>query len=383
MDWLNFRMNSVCLEKFILGVSSFSIRVACWRLVLREVYSEGHEDFNLEHWFPCKCEHDDRTMKEAWEGRGPAEWPDYLRPPIKLVGSQWSTRTNLRLYELVSDFVNFLKGQKRNPHYKWVVIVAWTNSLGLSEDCLLAPMIGENRQLVTNEPLSLRNNRLKFKTAGQAPVILEESVEGKPQFNKGLDLQTLGSQPVNLLCPKIFSITAWHLCILLCLSVCTTLLMNWIEGGRIDYARLVFLNCWLQHQRISNQTNHSSSLPPATGHQPTTFGLLAASLLLLIHWLHHFDNFRVRTTVSSRAMIGENQPALSYRWTGRVWEITGRRSFTTAGKLPPIIFRGICKINNPDSIKEHQRMPTWNRLDLQTLGSQLVIVPKNLPDHCL
>ena len=27
-------------------------------------------------------------------------------------------------------------------------------------------------------------------------------------------------------------------------------------------------------------------------------------------------------------------------------------------------------------------MSTFNRLDLQTLGSQLVITPKNLLDHC-
>ena len=28
-------------------------------------------------------------------------------------------------------------------------------------------------------------------------------------------------------------------------------------------------------------------------------------------------------------------------------------------------------------------MSTCNRLDLQTLGSQPVIMPQNLPDHCL
>ena len=47
-------------------------------------------------------------------------------------------------------------------------------------------MIGENRQLVTDEPvkLSLRNNRFKFKTAGKLPVILEEFIE-YTQFNEG------------------------------------------------------------------------------------------------------------------------------------------------------------------------------------------------------
>ena len=32
--------------------------------------------------------------------------------------------------------------------------------------------------------LSLRNNRLKFETAGKLPIIVEEYVE-YPQFNKG------------------------------------------------------------------------------------------------------------------------------------------------------------------------------------------------------
>jgi hypothetical protein len=41
-------------------------------------------------------------------------------------------------------------------------------------------MIGENRQLVTNEPVELRNNRLKFKIAGKLPIILEEFIEYTP-----------------------------------------------------------------------------------------------------------------------------------------------------------------------------------------------------------
>ena len=41
-------------------------------------------------------------------------------------------------------------------------------------------MIGENRQLVTNEPVEFENNRLKFKTAGKLPIILEEFVEYTP-----------------------------------------------------------------------------------------------------------------------------------------------------------------------------------------------------------
>jgi hypothetical protein len=38
------------------------------------------------------------------------------------------------------------------------------------------PMIGENRQLVKMNRLSLRNNLLKFKTAGKVLVIVEEFI---------------------------------------------------------------------------------------------------------------------------------------------------------------------------------------------------------------
>ena len=43
--------------------------------------------------------------------------------------------------------------------------------------------------------------------------------------------------------------------------------------------------------------------------------------------------------------------------------------------------RGIYRILS-NLIKENRRMSTYNRLDLQTLGSQPTM-PKNLPDHCL
>ena len=47
--------------------------------------------------------------------------------------------------------------------------------------CQFHAMIGENRQLVTNERrLSLKNNQSKFKTAGDLPIILEEIIEYTP-----------------------------------------------------------------------------------------------------------------------------------------------------------------------------------------------------------
>ena len=41
-------------------------------------------------------------------------------------------------------------------------------------------MIGENRQLVTDEPVGLRNNRMSFKTVGKLLIILEETIEYTP-----------------------------------------------------------------------------------------------------------------------------------------------------------------------------------------------------------
>ena len=41
-------------------------------------------------------------------------------------------------------------------------------------------MIRENRQYVTDEPVEFENNRLKFKTAGKLPIILEEFKEYTP-----------------------------------------------------------------------------------------------------------------------------------------------------------------------------------------------------------
>ena len=72
------------------------------------------------------------------------------------------------------------------------------------------------------------------------------------------------------------------------------------------------------------------------------------------------------------------EPAVSYKWTSWVWEIT--IEVQDCRKITDH-FRGIYRIY-PNLIKENRRMPTCNRLDLQTLGSP-PIVPKNLPDHWL
>ena len=62
--------------------------------------------------------------------------------------------------------------------------------------------LGENRRLVADGPLSLRNNRLKSKTTRNLPIILEESTEHTSNEQKQnrtmstcnqLDLELLGS----------------------------------------------------------------------------------------------------------------------------------------------------------------------------------------------
>jgi hypothetical protein len=68
-------------------------------------------------------------------------------------------------------------------------------------------MIGRNRlnRLLQMNRLSLRNNRVKFTTAGNLPILLEEFIGIYPNLIKAnrrlstcnrLDLQTLGSQPI-------------------------------------------------------------------------------------------------------------------------------------------------------------------------------------------
>ena len=70
-------------------------------------------------------------------------------------------------------------------------------------------------------------------------------------------------------------------------------------------------------------------------------------------------------------MIGENRPLV----TNEPVEVEDCRNISDH-------FGGIYRIYS-NLTKETRRMSTCNRLDLQTLGSQPVIVPKNLPDHCI
>ena len=84
-----------------------------------------------------------------------------------------------------------------------------------------------------------------------------------------------------------------------------------------------------------------------------------------------FWNFNARFSnyfpINQSARVNDRgEPAVSYKWTSWVWKITDH-------------FRRIYRVY-PNLKKENWRMSTYNRLELQTLGSQQ-IMPKNLPDH--
>ena len=87
----------------------------------------------------------------------------------------------------------------------------------------------------------------------------------------------------------------------------------------------------------------------------------------------------IRLFISSQNIIqiyDQGEPAVSYKWAGWVWEITGWSSRLLENYDH---VKGIYRIY-PNSIKENRRMSICNRLDLQTGGSQPV-VPKNLHGH--
>ena len=90
-------------------------------------------------------------------------------------------------------------------------------------------MIGENRQLVTNYRLSLRNNRLKLKTTGKLPIVLEEFIEytqikkristGYAQKSPRTLSQTSFHESPNLTQLPKESAQGWDLYVLICIHL--------------------------------------------------------------------------------------------------------------------------------------------------------------------
>ena len=82
--------------------------------------------------------------------------------------------------------------------------------------------------------------------------------------------------------------------------------------------------------------------------------------------------------INTRSSIKKNEPLKKpiYRWTGWVWgipvEVQDLRKITYHFKEIYTIY--------PKSIKRKPKMPTCNRLDLETLGSRPTMA-KNLPWH--
>ena len=108
-----------------------------------------------------------------------------------------------------------------------------------------------------------------------------------------------------------------------------------------------------------------------------------SSSLVAIHgWLHCTERNGEKRSLSYictgwvweikrfEAIIGEDQLSLRNNW---------RLKLKTAGKLP-IILEEFDRIFF-NLIKENRRMSTCNWLDLQTLVSQPMIMPTDLPGH--
>ena len=80
------------------------------------------------------------------------------------------------------------------------------------------------------------------------------------------------------------------------------------------------------------------------------------------------------------SMVGENRHWVNLHMNQLSLRNDRLKLIKTAGILP-IVLEEFCR-TYPDLIKENRRMSTCNRLDSRTLGSQLVIMPKNLlPNH--
>ena len=77
-----------------------------------------------------------------------------------------------------------------------------------------------------------------------------------------------------------------------------------------------------------------------------------------LHWpkLHRIQN------KNKKQWSGPGEPAVSYKWTGWVWENTGWSSRLQENY--PFFFWGIYRIYYPILIEENRRMWTCNRLDL-------------------
>ena len=145
------------------------------------------------------------------------------------------------------------------------------------------------------------------------------------------------------------------------------------DSKNLLYGQLIlFLVC----QRlflVSSPHAYLATSPPSIGNPPPS----------TIHgWCHHERLVNSGNKQHSLPTIDWGEPAVGFKWTGWAWERTGWRCCSRlSGKLP-IRFGGICKRIFPQFCKEDWRMSsTWKRLDLQTLGSQPMSMPKTLSDR--
>jgi hypothetical protein len=127
-----------------------------------------------------------------------------------------------------------------------------------------------------------------------------------------------------------------------------------------------------------------------TFHSFCTLTPIPRSSCMICECSNRWRQFPIRSNSQSGldSQVGLADNAATYQWTGRAScylqmnRLSLRNNwlnFKTSGKLLTILeeIYGIY----PNSMKKNWKMSTCNRLNLETLGSWL-IMPKNLPGHC-
>ena len=155
--------------------------------------------------------------------------------------------------------------------------------------------------------------------------------------------------------------------------------------------------CWLEIWPYSGDWSDAQRVP-ATAWVGSTGGYLQTNRLSL---RRNSDRLKLENSGESAIVLEESMeeytsierrktgrrcqptndrggPAVGYKWTGWVWEITGWR-FKAAGGLPIGLEEFV--EYTPTSINKEIRTKDVNQLDLEVIIYQPA-VPKNLPWHC-
>ena len=108
------------------------------------------------------------TWSNVWVVLPKTSWYEFLIGFLDM-NTCFKVFASYNILQNLCDFIHVLK---------FVIVSKCRKSPKLTN--IVIPMVGENWQLVTNEPVELRNNRLKFKTPRNLPIILVKFMEYTP-----------------------------------------------------------------------------------------------------------------------------------------------------------------------------------------------------------